>query len=179
MRIRERSRRDRRHRRQSRDGKRRASRVASEFQIRVSKFFDARRITRLRVSHLRWSSDESRRRGRQRMMRTLPGSQPCPATEGLRQKKRSGVRTCRAPCLERLLSQRFNSLSKHCYSERLPKRTVIVMRRLRCLQLGRQSVCQPDRCQLQVRASLGYRYTGSYRFGSLSLCQRCRRKLTR
>ncbi len=36
MSIRERSRWDRRHRRQSRDGKRRASREASEFQIRVS-----------------------------------------------------------------------------------------------------------------------------------------------
>src|SRR5436305_34522 len=34
--VRERSRWDRRHRRQSRDGKRRASREASEFQIRVA-----------------------------------------------------------------------------------------------------------------------------------------------
>ena len=36
VRVRERSRWDRRHRRQSRDGKRRASREASEFQIRVA-----------------------------------------------------------------------------------------------------------------------------------------------
>src|SRR5213592_836794 len=35
LRVRERSRWDRRHKRQSRDGKRRASREASEFQIRV------------------------------------------------------------------------------------------------------------------------------------------------
>ena len=35
LRVRERSRWDRRHRRQSRDGKRRASREGSEFQIRV------------------------------------------------------------------------------------------------------------------------------------------------
>ena len=86
-------------------------------------------------------------------------------------KKRHGVRSCRMPCLELLVTQSVSTLILLSQQES-SKGHISLTRRLRCLQPARRSVCQPDMCQPQVRARSGYRYTGSYRFGSWSLYQR-------